>query len=189
LFHPRTLDDSFQHDGLGPVPGIKDLKDNWVLQGHASRLVPVDASTLALFAQLYDKPGTSALEARLPVVHSREILDVLQRFAKAPRKLADLGDDYFATVCFDETGAPAGRHHRARDALPQGRHEWVVSGPHFYVGNPFNKTPNEGCKHNQDYSPIDLTVIPTTTCRAPTTCPRAHRGSTASARRSGGAGQ
>jgi hypothetical protein len=160
LFHPRTLDDSFQHDGLGPVPGIKDLKDNWVLQGHASRLVPVDASTLALFAQLYDKPGTSALEARLPVVHSREILDVLQRFAKAPRKLADLGDDYFATVCFDETGAQRDGTIARGTRFAKDVHEWVVSGPHFYVGNPFNKTPNEGCKHNQDYSPIDLTVIP-----------------------------
>jgi hypothetical protein len=160
FFHPATLDQSFQHDGLGSVPGIKDAQDDWVLQGHASRLVPVDASTLALFAQLYDKPGTSALEARLPVVHSREILDVLQRFAKAPRKLADLGDDYFATEHFHETNQQKDGTIARETRFPKDVNEWVVSGPHFYVGNPFNKTPNEGCSHNQDYSPIDLTVIP-----------------------------
>ena len=26
--------------------------------------------------------------------------------------------------------------------------------------HPFNKTPNEGCSHNRDYSDIDLTAIP-----------------------------
>jgi hypothetical protein len=134
-------------------PASRTLKDDWVLQGHASRLVPVDASTLALFAQLYDKPGTSALEARLPVVHSREILDVLQRFAKAPRKLADLGDDYFATVCFDETGAQKDGTIARETRFPKDVNEWVVSGPHFYVGNPFNKTPNEGCKPQPGLQP------------------------------------
>ncbi|MEZ4329957.1 MAG: hypothetical protein R3B40_32305 [Polyangiales bacterium] len=159
-FHPTTLDQSFQHDGLGPVPGIKDAHDNWVLQGHASRLVPVDSAALALFAQLYDKPGTPAQEARLPVVHSREILSVLQRFAQAPRKLADLGDDYFATEHFHETNQQKDGTIARETRFPKDVNEWVVSGPHFYVGTPFNKTPNEGCSHNQDYSPIDLTVIP-----------------------------
>ena len=37
--------------------------------------------------------------------------------------------------------------------------EWIFSGPHFYVANPFNKTPNEGCSSHGDYTPIDLTAI------------------------------
>ena len=159
-FHPRTLGASLAHDGRGVVPAIKDDNNDWDLRGHRSRLVVVDERALGLFAKLYDKPGTPALEARLPVVHSREILAVLQRFAEAPRSLADLGDEYFATVCFDETGRVKDGTIARETRFPKDTEEWVVSGPHFYVGTPFNKTPNEGCRHNQDYASIDLTVIP-----------------------------
>ncbi len=159
LFHPRTVDGSVESDGHGTPPAIKTA-DSWELRGHRSRLVHVGPTELALFAKLYDPPGTPAMEARLPVVHSSELLSALQRFEKAERRLADLHDEYFATVCFDETGAQKDGTIRRITRIPKTESEWVVSGPHFYVGTPFNKTPNEGCSHNKDYSPIDLTNIP-----------------------------
>src|SRR5690606_33385059 len=88
LFHPRTLDDSLAHDGRGTVPGIKTDDGQWDLRGHRSRVVTVDDDALALFAKLYDAEGTPPREARLPVVHSAEILEVLRRFAEVPRTLA-----------------------------------------------------------------------------------------------------
>lgn len=160
LFHPRTLDGCFDHDGIGPVPGIKDEDGNWDLRPHRDRLVHVDTEALALFAELYDPPGTPAAEARLPVVHSQAILNVLRRFAQAPKKLSDLEGEYFCTVCFDETGRVKDGTIRRETRFPKNATEWVVSGPHFYVGTPFNKTPNEGCRHNQDYTVLDLTQIP-----------------------------
>jgi len=160
LFHPRTLDDSLAHDGLGEIPGIKNLDGDWDLRGHRSRVVHVNEATLALFAKLYDPPGTPAREARLPVVHSAEILSVLRKLAAAPRKLGGLQGEYFATVCFDETYAQRDGTIRRETRFATSPAEWVVSGPHFYVGTPFNKTPNEGCSHNQDYSPIDLMTLP-----------------------------
>ena len=45
---------------------------------------------------------------------------------------------------------------RRETRFPATVDEWILSGPHFYVATPFNKTPNEGCKHNLDYSDIDL---------------------------------
>jgi hypothetical protein len=159
LFHPLTLDDSFAHDGVGEVPGIKNEAGEWDLRGHRSRLVPISEETLSLFARLYDAPETTAREARLPVVHSREILHALRRFADAPRRLSDLEGRYFATVCFDETGRQADGTIRREPQFPRNASEWVVSGPHFYVATPFNKTPNEGCSHNQDYSALDLTQV------------------------------
>lgn len=36
----------------------------------------------------------------------------------------------------------------------------MLSGPHFYVGNPFNKTPRTACIANGHYDDIDLTAIP-----------------------------
>src|SRR5690606_24481422 len=160
LFHPRTLDESIEHDGKGPVPGIKNENNKWDLRGHRSRVVQVDEEALQLFARLYDSEGTPAREARLPVVHSQEILDVLKRFTEVPRTLASLGRAYYCTEHFNQTNQQKDGTIREDIRFPKAISEWIASGPHFYVGTPFNKTPNEGCRHNQDYSPIDLTMIP-----------------------------
>ncbi len=159
LFHPLTIDTSLAHDGHGAVPGIKTDEGSWDLRGHRSRIVEVDAEALALFAALFDPEGTPPGEARLPVVHSREILQVLRRFHRAPRRLAGLADQWFATVCFDETYGQADDTIRRETRFPNTSGEWVVSGPHFSVGTPFSKTPREGCSHNQDYEPLDLTQL------------------------------
>mgnify|MGYP000011436804 CR=1 FL=1 len=160
LYHPRTLDESLLHDGVGDVPGIKGEHGDWDLRGHASRVVEADSATLGLFGQLYDKPGTLALEARLPVVHSAEVLSVLRKFNDAPNRLGDLEGEYFATEHFHETNQQHDGTIRRETRFPESAAEWVVSGPHFYVGNPFNKTPNEGCKHNKDYTVIDHMMMP-----------------------------
>lgn len=160
LFHPRTLDESLGHDATGEVPGIKTEAGHWDLRGHRSRVVRIDDQALSLFAKLYDPAGTPPRQARLPVVHSAEILDVLRRFAEVPETLGSHEDEWYSTVCFDETGRVKDGTIRRETRFPKDANEWVVSGPHFYVGAPFNKTPNEGCKHNQDYSPLDLTQIP-----------------------------
>ncbi len=57
LVHPSTLDASFSHDGLGPVPGIKDECGQWDLRPHRSRLVVINEERRALFAALYDPQG------------------------------------------------------------------------------------------------------------------------------------
>jgi hypothetical protein len=159
-FHPSTLEASLLHDGLGPVPAIKTDEGKWDLRGHRSRVVKVDEPTLALFAKLYDVPGTPPSEARLPVVHSQEILDLLRKFAEAPRRLGDLEGDYFCTEHFHETNQQNDGTIRRETRFPKNANEWVLSGPHFQVGTPFNKTPNEGCSSSSDYSPLDLTQIP-----------------------------
>jgi hypothetical protein len=48
-------------------------------------------------------------------------------------------------------------------ASPSASRRGSSPGPHFYVATPFNKTPNEGCRHNKDYTLIDPEEIPTTT--------------------------
>lgn len=160
LCHPSTLDGSFEHDGIGAPPAIKSETGHWDLRPHGSRLVHVDEQALTLFARLYDAPGTPASEARLPVVHNKEILSVLRRFADAPRRISDVDRDYFCTEHFHETNQQHDGTIRRETHLPSSPVEWIVSGPHIYVGTPLYKTPNESCKHNQDYSPIDLARLP-----------------------------
>lgn len=86
LYSPKTVDTCFEHSGLGAVPGIKDQNNNWNVNGHASRLILVTDKELSLFASLYDPEGTPALQARLPALHSRELVQVLEKFAAQDRK-------------------------------------------------------------------------------------------------------
>jgi hypothetical protein len=161
LFHPSTVHGSMNHDGLGVVPGVKTDQDTWELRPHRDRLITVNADRLSLFSRLYDEAGTPAEQARLPVIHSEEIVCVLEKFAAQCRKLGDLEGNYYATVMWDETNAVKIDHTIRRETrFPNDVSEWIVSGPHFYVGTPFNKIPNVGCSTKGDYTPIDLTVIP-----------------------------
>jgi hypothetical protein len=94
LFHPSTVDACFVHNGDGICGGIKNEKGEWELSGHRDRIIEVNAETLALFARLYDSPGTPAFEARLPSVHSVGLVNVLHNFADFPRRLGNLDDKY-----------------------------------------------------------------------------------------------
>jgi hypothetical protein len=101
VFTPGTIDARYQYDGHGLAGGIKD-EDRWNIAGHHDRIVCVDDTALAVFAQLYDEPGTQPRCARLPALHAGVPLSVIDKLALYPHHLADLEDDYFFTVMFDE---------------------------------------------------------------------------------------
>ncbi|HAD9469582.1 TPA_asm: hypothetical protein G1451_24880, partial [Salmonella enterica] len=44
--------------------------------------------------------------------------------------------------------------------FPEDASQWVLSGPHFFVGTPFYKTPRENCTLNSDYDCLDLLTLP-----------------------------
>jgi hypothetical protein len=161
IFSPQTIESSINHDGRGLIPGIKDDKNNWNFLGHASRIIYVSERELTLFAKLYDAEGTPPLQARLPALHSQELMKVLEKFAAQPRRLGDLKSEYFTTVMWDETNAVKKDHTIRRETrFPESPSEWILSGPHFYVGTPFNKTPRRKCTEKGHYDNLDLTQLP-----------------------------
>jgi hypothetical protein len=160
LFHPSTLDASFAHDGLGLLPGIKTDQDEWDVRAHRNRLINVNRERLRLFVRLYDEAGVSAEQARLPIIHTEEIVQVLEKFAAQNRRLGNLEGHYFATDMWDETRSQKAGTIRRDTRPPKDVNEWVISGPHFYVGTPLNKTPNDNCSTRGDYTELDLTAIP-----------------------------
>jgi hypothetical protein len=160
LYAAKTIDDSFAHDGRGPTEGMKDDQNNWNTNPHRHRLIDVNKDALALFAKLYDSPGTPPGQARLPVVHAKEIISVLRKFAAQPRRLGDLQSEYFSTEMWHETNAQKDKTIQRQTQFPATTADWILSGPHFYVGNPFNKTPREVCTFNSHYDVLDLTELP-----------------------------
>lgn len=160
LFHPSTVDHCFLPSNETEVPGLKDTSGKWEVRGHPDRIIDLDAQTLSLFAQLYDPVGTPALEARLSNLHARPLLSVLKKFADQPRRLADLEGQYLATEMWHETNSQKDSTIRRETRFPDSADEWILSGPHFYVGNPFYKTPRATCIKNSHYDVLDLTELP-----------------------------
>lgn len=160
LFAVSTIDMCYEHVGYGVVGGIKDNDGKWNVAGHRDRIILVDLDLLILFANLYDKPGTLALDARLPAIHSVQIIEVLLKFVQIPKHLGDFRNQYTATVIWDETNSQKDGTIRRKTIFPIDASELILSGPHFYVGNPLYKTPRQECKLNSHYDSIDLSIIP-----------------------------
>ena len=94
LFHPKTIDACFIHDGEGAVGGIKTEENKWNINGHLDRLIKVGEQELDLFATLYDELGTPASQARLPALHSQKLKNVVAKFASSEKRLADLEGEF-----------------------------------------------------------------------------------------------
>ena len=153
------MDACLEHDGHGDVPGIKD-DGAWTTAGHADRVVEVDTAALANFATLYDAAGTPPRRARLPALHAKTLLGVLEKLAAHPRRLGNLGDDFHVNAHWNETISVRDGTIRRETRFPKEASELIFSGPHFFVGNPFNKTPRETCTQNSHYDVLDLTTLP-----------------------------
>jgi len=130
------------------------------MKGHRDRIIEVRLDSLELFASLYDEPGTHGLQARLPSLHSRGLVEILRKFAAYPKRLGDMEHQYSSTVMWDETNRVNDGTIRRETRFPASAKEWILSGPHIYVGNPMVKTPRAICTEKGHYDLLDLTTLP-----------------------------
>ncbi len=161
LFSAKTIELCLAHDGSGEVGGIKDDETgSWNEAGHQSRILTVGMERLELFATLYDEEGTPALEARLPALHAEPLVSVLEKFAKQPKRLGDLQGQYLSLEMWHETNQQSDGTIERHTQFPEDASQWILSGPHFYVGTPLYKTPREICTEKGHYDCLDLLTLP-----------------------------
>ncbi|WP_410214773.1 DNA methyltransferase family protein [Klebsiella variicola] len=161
LFSAKTIELCFAHDGSGEVGGIKDDETgSWNEAGHQSRILAVGMERLALFASLYDEESTPALEARLPALHAEPLVSVLEKFADQPKRLGDLQGQYLSLEMWHETNQQSDGTIERHTQFPEDVAQWILSGPHFYVGTPLYKTPREICTEKGHYDCLDLLTLP-----------------------------
>ncbi len=160
LLHPRTITESFSHTGGGATPAIKTAQGQWDLSGHKNRVVAIDLAALMAFAALFDSAETPPQEARLPSVHSTELLDVLVVFSRVGSRLSSLGDGLFinATHWNEKNAQTDGTISRYTDFVSS-EERFIFSGPHIYLSNVFNKTPRRICETHKAYDSVDLEAI------------------------------
>ena len=160
LFHPKAIDQCFQHDGYGVVPGVKNEAGKWSTEGHKSRLITVNNTVLGLFSTMYDDSGTPALQARLPALHSEQLLNVLEKFAKQPMLLNNFQGNYYSTQYWNEVNAQQDGTRRSQTQFSESSYQCILSGPHIYVGTSLYKTPRKICTEKGHYDILDLTSVP-----------------------------
>ncbi|MEX9821137.1 hypothetical protein AB7V88_20540 [Providencia rettgeri] len=161
LFSAKTIELCLAHDGSGEVGGIKDDETgSWNEAGHQSRILAIGMERLALFASLYDEEGTPALEARLPALHAEPLVSVLEKFAEQPKRLGDLQGQYLSLEMWHETNQQSDGTIERHTQFPEDTSQWILSGPHFYVGTPLYKTPREICTEKGHYDCLDLLTLP-----------------------------
>ena len=160
LFHPKTVNETFESDGSGEVEGIKNSKGEWNLKGHRDRLIHLNAEALAIIGLVFDTDPTAPV---LPNIHCESLLKILEKFGKAERRIKGI-KDLTISCMWHETGARVDGTIREFPKLATKRpvtfDKLILNGPHLNVGSPLFKTPRNPCKHNLDWSIIDLETIP-----------------------------
>jgi hypothetical protein len=156
LFHPSTIEQCFANKNK-LILGIRNENNEWELRGNQSRLIKIDSSALRIYSELFEE-GSSKEDGTLANIHSTELNSVLLKFNLQENKLKKYENDIEATIMLDETKAKREGIVNRNPTFVDDK-KFVLAGPHFYVGNPYFQTPNEGCSSHRDYSNIDLTTI------------------------------
>ncbi|QXW01954.1 Eco57I restriction-modification methylase domain-containing protein [Rhodococcus globerulus] len=152
-----TIDGSLSGVGSDEIPGMAYPSGERDLRSHGSRVIQIGEETLRDWALLFDPVGTCASRARLVRPLTHEHVEVLSLFAHQAQRLADMG--YKWMRCFEEDKAKKDGLVEWQTGYVDSWDEVVFQGPHFTVGNPFAKEPNEFCNSKGDYSAWDLELL------------------------------
>lgn len=160
LFHPSTIDGCFLNHIDRPTEGIQ-LKTKegfeWNLKSHKNRRIVYDLDSLRSISELFED-GENQSCPKLVAIHSIEILNVIKSLSNFKGRIGQ--NRYNSTECFNETNAVNNKLIQRETKFPNyDSYELIYSGPHFYVSNPFNKTPRSKCVEKADYDTIDLLSI------------------------------
>lgn len=154
LFHPSTVDACFVHDGHGLCGGIKDEDGNWNTKPHRDRIVTITDKELQVLSDTFEDGATGDC-AKLVSLHSKEIVEVLEKFTFLKKTLKDC--NVLFSAGFHETNDVDKGIIRRCTKMPNiVKYECILSGPHIYLANPFYKIPRVKCILNSDYDTVNL---------------------------------
>ncbi|MBR6862350.1 MAG: class I SAM-dependent DNA methyltransferase [Acidaminococcaceae bacterium] len=159
LYDASSIAECYEGDGSKPIPEIKDENGDWNTQGHPDRLLQITKRELTVFAKLFDG-GNNWKGARLPVLHTKEVVNFLVCISEQKDKIADYQSEIAVTQMWDETNAQKNDTIQRKVHFPETPYDLIYSGPHIFVGNPLFKCSRRECKLNSDYDNVDLVYIP-----------------------------
>ncbi|MBP5607526.1 MAG: N-6 DNA methylase [Lachnospiraceae bacterium] len=158
LYTVNAIDESYEADSIIPVPGLKDEKGNWTSTGHQDRIVSVAEEELRIFSNVFDGKD-DWMQASLPIIHAKQMVDVLRCFWRQKKNIGQLGSGVFSTTFWEETSSQTNGILVRNVHFPKDDYEEIYSGPHIGVANSAFQTSKRICETNRAYDPIDLTVV------------------------------
>lgn len=156
LYHPDTLNRSFQHDGSGEEPGLKNSEGQWDLRPHRDRLIEVDESVLGTWHELLENHSTPVGQARMVYTVNKTGSTVLAKLASTSR-VGDASFEY-SSGWNETTDFKAGLFEKSW-GVADGWSSVILQGPHFHIASAFSKYPNPTMLHNQDWSVVNLETL------------------------------
>lgn len=158
VFLPQTIDYCYDSTIKGSVPGIKDENGDWSIKGHPDRLITVSRNELKTFAKVFDDSDDWET-ARLPVLHAKELVEFLRKFAEFPDTVVTNGG-FYGTTLWPETGAQEDGTIIRDVHFPDQKQDCIISGPHIGVANPLYQASQRDCNTHRAFDSIDLHMIP-----------------------------
>lgn len=168
-FLASQIEETYQHDGSGPIPTIKGADGYWDTRGHRERLIRIDRDALSVIHALSEEEGTPVDEARFIQPFSARMLAVFRQMARFPKldsAIAPVSNANGITVpgwqmnrLWDETNAQKDGSIERKTAF-RAASDMVLQGPLFHIGNPLYKTPRALSRTNADYDVIDIVAAP-----------------------------
>ena len=140
------------------MQGVKTSAGKWNTIGHPHRIIKIGKQELQIFARLLDG-SDNWQEARLPVIHAQEMLNVLECFAEQPATLASIKKQMYSSVMWDETGAQKSKIIRHEEHYPSKLTELIYAGCQIQIANPYVRSARSVCEKNSDYDTVDLICI------------------------------
>ena len=164
LYDPSTIEACYDKSSTGKKKEIK--QNGWTISGYPDRVIHVTEKQLRLFAQLLED-NDRWMEPRLPDIYSAELIDVLELFANASRKLGNIQVEVFTTECWHETNdqnlgfiAMEKYGNSYLTSYPKTLKEAIYSAPNIGSLNPYSTCTRRLYRLNSDYDRVDLTDIP-----------------------------
>lgn len=175
-FLPSQVEDSYVHDGVGAIEGIKNSEGRWNAKGHRDRVIRIDRDALSVIHALSEEDTIPVEEARFIQPYSARTLDVFRQMARFPkldsaipkveRRVSTATGERIVEVplwqmnrLWDETNAQKDGTISRETAFRSADH-MILQGPLFHVGNPLYKTPKSICNSNKAYDVVDLFSAP-----------------------------
>lgn len=171
---PSQVEDSYSHDGTGPVGGLRGKDNKWNVAGHRRRIFEIDEKTLKTICELNGDHPDDFAKTCFPQPFSEDVLDTLSLISKSKTL-----DDVIQRVDSRNSSVSSASHGKRMwysvtdlsesDDVYNGKivketkfrsiEETVIQGAHIFVGNPYFKLPRRICNTHASYDWIDIVQI------------------------------
>lgn len=157
-FLASQVDDSYEHEGVGEIPTIKNPEGKWDARGHAHRVVRISSEALRAIGSLTEESEVPLGEQRFLQPYSKSLLEVIRRMSEQP-SFGDQSKKWQLNGLLGETAAQKVGLIRRSTTFVQEKEELIWSGPMLHVANCYYKTPRSICRTKADYDVIDLVSL------------------------------